>query len=158
MRVKGGSWDEKRPIFVYTTANHIKYLLPNGDRGILRGLDLPIYVTKVVGNNLHCLDREVKTRTVEIDLTEALFKLALERKDYGEVMRMVKHSRLCGQAIISYLQEKGYPEVALHFVQDNKTRFKLALACGNIQVAMNVAYELGNASHGLLISLILYRR
>ena len=79
-------------------------------------------------------------------------------------MKMVKHSRLCGEAIISYLQEKGYPEVkslcftlylyiplylifppppspphslaqvALHFVHDSKTRFKLALACGNIQV------------------------
>ena len=83
-------------------------------------------------------------RTIEIDTTEALFKLALERKDYPEVMKMVKHSRLCGQAIISYLQEKGFPEVALHFVHDNKTRFKLALACGNIQVAMNVAYDLGD--------------
>ena len=59
-------------------------------------------------------------------------------------MRMVKNSRLCGQAIISYLQDKGYPEVALNFVHDNKTRFKLALACGNIQVAMHVAYDLGD--------------
>ena len=46
----------------------------------------------------------------------------------------VRHSRLCGQAIISYLTDKGYPEVALNFVHDNRTRFKLALACGNIQV------------------------
>ena len=28
-------------------------------------------------------------RTLDIDTTEALFKLALERKDYAEVMRMV---------------------------------------------------------------------
>lgn len=28
-----------------------------------------------------------------------------------QVMRMVKTSRLCGQAIISYLQDKGFPEV-----------------------------------------------
>jgi coatomer protein complex subunit alpha (xenin) len=144
VRVKGGCWDGSRPIFVYTTLNHVKYVLPSGDRGIIRGLDSPIYVTKVHGNSLYCLDREGKTRTVEIDATEALFKLALEKKDYSEVLRMVKHSRLCGQAIITYLQEKGYPEVALHFVQDNKTRFKLALACGNIQIAMNVAYELGD--------------
>lgn len=37
-------------------------------------------------------------------------------------MHMVRHSRLCGQSIISYLQEKGFPEVALHFVNDNKAR------------------------------------
>jgi len=144
VRVKGGGWDSGKPVFIYTTLNHIKYVLPSGDRGIIRGLESPIYVTKVHGTSLFCLDREGKTRTIEIDSTEAQFKLSLEKKDYPEVMRMVKHSRLCGQAIISYLQEKGYPEVALHFVQDNKTRFKLALACGNIQVAMNVAYELGD--------------
>ena len=144
VRLKGGCWDSNRSVFVYTTLNHVKYLLPNGDRGIIRGLEAPVYVTKVQGTSLFCLDREGKMRTMEIDSTEALFKLALERRDYAEVMRMVKHSRLCGQAIISYLQEKGYPEVALHFVHDNKTRFKLAIACGNIQVAMNVAYDLGD--------------
>eukprot|EP01035_Chromulina_nebulosa_P018774 gene18774-24541_t len=57
---------------------------------------------------------------------------------------MVRHSRLCGQAILNYLQEKGYPEVALHFVNDNKTKFKLALACGNIQIALSVANEIGD--------------
>ncbi|CAN0433575.1 unnamed protein product, partial [Hapterophycus canaliculatus] len=73
---------------------------------------------------------------------KALFKLALEDKKYGEVMHMVRHSRLCGQSIISYLQEKGFPEVALHFVSDNKTKFRLALACGNIEVAMHTADKL----------------
>jgi Coatomer WD associated region len=53
----------------------------------------------------------------------------------------VKHSRLCGQAIISYLTDKGYPEVALNFVHDNKTRFKLALACGNIQVSLPLIFD-----------------
>lgn len=144
VNLKGGCWDESHPIFVYTTLNHVKYVLANGDHGIVRGLDSPVYVTKVNGSNMHCIDRECRTRVLEVDTTEAQFKLALERKDYPEVMRMVKHSRLCGQAIINYLQEKGYPEVALHFVQDPKIRFKLALACGNIQVAMNVAYDLGD--------------
>ena len=32
-------------------------------------------------------------RTLDIDTTEALFKLALERKDYSEVMRMVRTYR-----------------------------------------------------------------
>mmetsp|Transcript_917 Transcript_917/g.2689 ORF Transcript_917/g.2689 Transcript_917/m.2689 type:complete len:601 (+) Transcript_917:199-2001(+) len=59
-------------------------------------------------------------------------------------MNMIKQSKLCGKAIIVYLQEKGFPEVALHFVHDLKTRFKLALACGNIEVAMNTAYEMGD--------------
>ena len=34
------------------------------------------------------------------------------------------------------LQEKGYPEVALHFVRDERVRFNLAIECGNIEVAL----------------------
>jgi coatomer subunit alpha len=144
VNLKGGCWDDSLPIFVYTTLNHVKYVLPSGDRGIIRGLDAPVYVTKVTGTSLHCIDREVRTRVLEIDTTEAQFKLALEKKDYPAVIKMVKHSHLCGQAVISYLQEKGYPEVALNFVRDPKTRFKLAIACGNIEIAMSIAYDLGD--------------
>ena len=57
-------------------------------------------------------------------------------------MHMVRHSRLCGKSIVAYLQSKGFPEVALHFVRDPKTRFKLALACGNIEAAMESAFSL----------------
>ena len=51
-----------------------------------------------------------------------------------QVLHMVRSAKLVGQSIISYLQKKGYPEVALHFVKDEKTRFGLALECGNIEV------------------------
>lgn len=49
---------------------------------------------------------------------------------------MVKTAKLVGQSIIAYLQKKGYPEVALHFVKDEKTRFGLALECGNLEVRL----------------------
>lgn len=146
VRLKGGCWDDKSNIFIYTTSNHVKYALVNGDKGIIRALDCPVYPIRTQGQTMYCLDRECKIRTLEIDLIEPLFKTALETKDYASVMRMVKHSRLCGQAIISYLQEKGYPEVALHFVHDSRTRFKLALACGSIQVALSVAHDLDDAA------------
>ncbi len=48
---------------------------------------------------------------------------------------MVRTAKLVGQSVIAYLQKKGYPEVALHFVQDQRTRFSLALECGNIDVS-----------------------
>ena len=91
------------------------------DSGIIRTLDVPVYVTKVDKDNLFCLDRECKTRKMKVESTEAVFKMALENKQYADVMRMVHHSRLCGQAIIAYLQQKGFPEVkATH--QDAKLR------------------------------------
>jgi hypothetical protein len=42
------------------------------------------------------------------------------------------------------LQQKGFPEVALHFVKDERTRFNLAVQCGNIEVALQSAHELDN--------------
>eukprot|EP01137_Pigoraptor_chileana_P028983 Opistho-2@13564 len=141
IRVKSGAWDESG-VFVYTTLNHIKYALPNGDNGIIRTLDIPIYITKVKDSSVYCLDRDCKTRVLGIDPTEFRFKLALIRRKYDEVLYMVRNSKLIGQSIIAYLQKKGYPEVALHFVKDDRTRFGLALECGNIEVALEAAKAL----------------
>ncbi|KAK8940511.1 Coatomer subunit alpha-3 [Platanthera zijinensis] len=146
IRVKSGAWDESG-VFIYTTLNHIKYCLPNGDNGIIKTLDVPIYLTKVSGNNLHCLDRDGKSRVITIDATEYIFKLALLTKRYDHVMSMIRNSQLCGQAVIAYLQQKGFPEVALHFVKDERTRFNLALESGNIQIAVASAKEIDEKDH-----------
>uniref|UniRef100_A0A8D2PDY9 COPI coat complex subunit alpha n=1 Tax=Zosterops lateralis melanops TaxID=1220523 RepID=A0A8D2PDY9_ZOSLA len=138
---KGGAWDESG-VFIYTTSNHIKYAVTSGDHGIIRTLDLPIYVTRVKGNNVYCLDRECRPRVLTIDPTEFRFKLALINRKYDEVLHMVRNAKLVGQSIIAYLQRKGYPEVALHFVKDEKTRFSLALECGNIEIALEAAKAL----------------
>uniref|UniRef100_A0A0D3DIA9 Coatomer alpha subunit C-terminal domain-containing protein n=2 Tax=Brassica oleracea var. oleracea TaxID=109376 RepID=A0A0D3DIA9_BRAOL len=141
IRVKSGAWDDNG-VFIYTTLNHIKYCLPNGDSGIIRTLDVPIYITKVSGNTIFCLDRDGKNRAITINATEYIFKLALLRKRYDHVMSMIKNSQLCGQAMIAYLQQKGFPEVALHFVEDERVRFNLALESGNISVAVASATEI----------------
>lgn len=146
IRVKSGAWDENG-VFIYTTLNHIKYCLPNGDSGIIRTLDVPIYITRVIGNNIFCIDRDGKNKLITVDASEYIFKLALFRKRYDHVMSMIKNSQLCGQAVISYLQQKGFPEVALHFVKDEKTRFNLALESGNIQIAVASAKELDDKDH-----------
>lgn len=152
VRIKSGAWDVSptggtaSELFVYTTLHHVKYCLPTGDTGTIRTLDHPLYAMRVVKDQLFCLDREARPRTISIDTTEARFKLALAQKKYGKVMHMVRHSRLCGRAIVAYLQSKGFPEVALHFVREPRTRFRLALACGNIEAAMESAFALEQAA------------
>ncbi|KAJ9561038.1 hypothetical protein OSB04_006198 [Centaurea solstitialis] len=79
IRVKGGAWDDNG-VFIYTTLNHIKYCLPNGDSGIIRTLDVPIYITKVLGNKIFCLDRDGKNKVIVIDATEYIFKLSLLKR------------------------------------------------------------------------------
>eukprot|EP00775_Hariotina_reticulata_P004965 gene4965-5206_t len=210
IRVKSAAWDDSG-VLLYTTLNHIKYCLPNGDSGIIRTLDVPLYITRVSGDTIQALDRDGKVRTVQVDVTEYTFKLSLLQRKYeqvrlegqaaadgglvgvallqckyeqvrlegqaaadgglvgvallqrkyeqgrlegqaaagggcgpGSVISMIKSSALCGSAIIAYLQAKGYPEVALHFVADEATRFNLALQCGNIEVALQAAQALDN--------------
>ena len=116
IRVKSGAWDDAG-VFIYTTLNHIKYALPNGDSGIIRTLETPVYLTKVFGNTVYCLDRDGKNRQIQIDSSEYMFKLALGQRKYDVVLQMIKSGSLCGQSIIAYLQQKGFPEVALHFVK-----------------------------------------
>ncbi|XP_017615248.1 coatomer subunit alpha-1-like [Gossypium arboreum] len=146
IRVKSGAWDDNG-VFIYSTLNHIKYCLPNGDCGIIRTLEVPIYITKVSGNTIFCLDRDGKNKAIVIDATEYIFKLSLLQKRYDQVMSMIRNSQLCGEAMIAYLQQKGFPEVALHFVKDEKTRFNLALESGNIQIAVASAKEIDDKDH-----------
>jgi coatomer protein complex subunit alpha (xenin) len=73
-RVKSGAWDACG-VFVYATATHVKYLLPNGDSGIVRSLDNPIYITSVTSTGIHYLDREHKMGTLAADTTEYQFKV-----------------------------------------------------------------------------------
>lgn len=61
------------------------------DYGIIRTLDLPIYVTRVKGNNVYCLDRECRPRVLTIDPTEFKFKLALINRKYDEVRKERAH-------------------------------------------------------------------
>jgi len=143
-KIKSGVFNEDG-IFIYTTTSHIKYLLPNGDGGIVRTLEQPIYMTGTVGSKLFCLDREVKNRGVTVDATEYMFKNALNHRRYQEVITIVRGATILGQSIVSYLQNKGFPEVALYLVKEDQTRFDLALECGDIEKALSAALKLERA-------------
>lgn len=141
IRIKSAAWDDAG-LLLYSTLNHVKYTLLNGDNGIVRTLDQTVYLVRVKGRNVYCLDRSAKPRILQIDPTEYRFKLALVKRNYEEMLHIIQTSSLVGQSIISYLQKKGYPEIALQFVQDPTTRFDLAIECGNIEVAVEMAKEL----------------
>lgn len=141
IRIKSATWDDAG-VLLYSTLNHVKYTLLNGDNGIVRTLDQTVYLVKVKGRNVYCLDRSAKPRVLQIDPTEYRFKLALVKRNYDEMLHIIRNSSLVGQSIISYLQKKGYPEIALQFVQDPTTRFDLAVECGNLDVAIEMAKEL----------------
>jgi coatomer protein complex subunit alpha (xenin) len=141
IRIKSATWDDAG-VLLYSTLNHIKYTLMNGDNGIVKTLENTVYLVRVKGRNVYCLDRSAKPKIIQVDPTEYRFKLALVKRDYNEMLNIIRTSSLVGQSIISYLQKKGYPEIALQFVQDPQTRFELAIECGNLEVAVEMAKQL----------------
>jgi len=90
-------------------------------------LDNPVYLTRVKGKTVYCLDRSARPRTITFDPTEYRFKLALLKNNYEEMLYIIKTSTLLGQSIIAYLQQKGFPEVTSttidhHFLILNSVR------------------------------------
>ncbi|QEU59007.1 Cop1 [Kluyveromyces lactis] len=143
IRIKSASWDETG-VLIYSTLNHIKYCLLNGDSGIIKTLEKTLYINKVHGKFVYALNREGEVEILTIDPTEYRFKKTLVNKNFPEVLRIIKNSNLVGQNIISYLQKSGYPEIALQFVEDPQTRFDLATQYGNLTVALEEAEKLNN--------------
>jgi len=141
IRVKSGAWDENG-VFVYSTLSHVKYCLPNGDSGIIHSLQNPIYLVRVHKQQMWYIDRENIVNKQKLNCTEYLFKLSLHQRKFNDVKMWIQNGRLCGNVVIGYLKQKGFPEVALHFVEDQQTRFNLALEYGHIEVAMTAAQEL----------------
>lgn len=89
------------------------------------------------------MDRETQgVHTSSLNCTEYLFKLALHAKQFDQVALLIRQGRLCGNAVVSYLRKKGFPEVALQFVADVKTRFNLAIEDGNLEEATTSAIAL----------------
>ncbi|KAJ2744232.1 hypothetical protein GGI20_003131 [Coemansia sp. BCRC 34301] len=146
IRIKSAVWDGSG-VLLYSTLNHVKFALPQGDSGIIRTIDNPVYLVRVQGGDLHCLDREGSMQVLKIDPTEYRFKLALVHRNYEEVVTIIRNSNLVGQSIIAYLQKNGYPEIALHFVRDDTARFELALECGNMDIALETAKAIDKAAY-----------
>ena len=147
IRVKSVAWDDSG-VLIYTTLSHLKYMLAqNGDHGTVRAIDTPLYIACVRGNKVYAVDRDGSPRVLVVNPTEYTFKLALAQHRYADVLRMVREANLIGSALVAYLQQRGFPEIALHFVRDESLRFDLALECGNIDIALDAARTLNEAPY-----------
>ena len=84
IRIKSAAWDDTG-VLLYSTLNHIKYTLLNGDNGIIKTLENTLYITRVAQKQIYCLDRAGQVQVVTIDPTEYRFKKSLVNKNFNEV-------------------------------------------------------------------------
>lgn len=144
VNIKSCAWDT-RGVLYYTNSNHLKYVLPNGDIGVICTIEEPLYLLRVRENTVTVIDRSATVRITKIDHTEIVFKLALLEGDQPKVLEMIETSNLIGQSIIAYLRKNGYAEIALGFVSEPATRFKLALECCDLDAALECAEKLAHS-------------
>ena len=95
-------------------------------------------------NQVFSINRQGEMVITEVNNTDYLFKMALQKKNLIEVKEILGQGTLCGNSIVSYLKDQGHSEIALFFEQDLKQRFSLAIACGNLQVAFDSAKDLND--------------
>lgn len=70
------------------------------DYGIIRILDLFIYIIRIKGNSVFCLDREVRFRVFFIDFIEFKFKFVFVNRKYEEVGMIVSFFVLINLCVI----------------------------------------------------------
>jgi coatomer protein complex subunit alpha (xenin) len=139
--VNSAAWNNDN-VLIYTTTNHLKFALLNGDSGILRCLESPVYVVGASDSEVVTMDRDAKVLNITFEKEEYLFKLALQQKDPKKIKSIMENHKKLGNSIIAYLYKKNYSAIALNMVQDKRARFSLALDSGNLQVAFETGYQL----------------
>lgn len=142
-KIKSIFWNENN-VIIFSTPNHLKYALVNGDTGIIKSLHKVIYIVGAKGDTIYYLDKTSTLQKFRVDFTECLFKKALRNRNFPEILKLINESNLVGNNILYYSSQAGYPEIALRFTRDHIIRFKLALKTCNIDIALNEAQYLND--------------
>ncbi|CAK95037.1 unnamed protein product (macronuclear) [Paramecium tetraurelia] len=130
---------------IYSTKSQVKYLLLNGDTGVLKSTENILYLVKGEEQQqsklkLTALDNAAKYLQEILDISEPLFKIAIMNKDLNSIHKFVEHNQ--NEAILSYLYQKRLASVALKLVKDKQAKFSLSLDSGNLEFAYKAAVEI----------------
>jgi coatomer protein complex subunit alpha (xenin) len=134
----------KESVLIYTTDNHIKYVIKNGDQGIIQSIEKPYYIVGNKDDNLYALNADGEVEALEINRAHYLFKLAILQNDLAKVRDYISQKKDIGQGMIAYLHKKNIPAIAVSLAKDTRSRFLLAIESGNLEVAYEAAISLND--------------
>ncbi|BFU21969.1 coatomer alpha subunit, putative [Entamoeba histolytica HM-1:IMSS-B] len=126
----------------YTTTSHLKYILPNGEGGVIKQLESVMYLADARPPKMYLVNREGQLKLLTINPNEYLFKLNVFSKDYSTLVSMVEQRDVIGQYVVGYLRNKGLPEIALQCVRDPQIRADLSLKCLDLESAFDACKQL----------------
>ena len=137
---------------IYNTHEHLKFLLLNGERGIIKSLDKVVFLLRKEKQNIFTLDFEEQLEELETDLTDLELKNSLLMNDLTKVKQLIKQKKFLGNSLTSFLLKKGYNSLALQLSSDPEVAFYLALSAGNLEKAFNISRDLNSAEKYRLLS------
>lgn len=140
-KIVSAMW-EKEGLILYSTDNHVKYTLINGDQGIIKSVDKSYMLIDNRGDILMTLNPDSEVEHLTIDRKEYMFKVSIFKNDLVSVKKYVSNNEDVGQGMIAYLHKKNIPAIALSLAKEVKSRFQLAIESGNLEVAYEAAIQL----------------
>jgi len=129
-------------IFMYSTHYHVKYIINKDSCGIIATLNERGYLVAILNSTLYYVNQKGTLATSKVDLTEYNYKLGITRGRIGEVINQLSKGEIIGSLSIRYLEQQGLPEIALNYEKDEKHKFSLAKASGNLEAALEAALQL----------------
>ncbi|ANQ08989.1 Coatomer alpha subunit [Plasmodium coatneyi] len=164
IRVKSGVWDEEnKNVFIYNTLSHLKYIMINGEKGLIKCLEEPVYLFKIYNNRLFYLTRKQDVVSEPLNDTEYLFKLSLANNDEQSAYHYLdiqhkgntfsndhhnegKKKLYFSYNLIGYIKKKGFANLAVQMVNNNHTLFNLSIQLGHLNNALKAAKKI-NKTH-----------
>lgn len=139
--IKSLIWTNEN-IVLYSTINHLKYGLLNGEFGIMKCTDQIYRIFQLEGANLAVIDAKGNVSVLPINTDDFLLKHALYERNYEKTKFYMNSMKQLGQATTAYLYKKNYSGLALNMVDDPRAKFSLAIDSGNLEVAYKICLEL----------------
>ncbi|EWC77901.1 hypothetical protein C923_01396 [Plasmodium falciparum UGT5.1] len=176
IRIKSGIWDERKNnnsnVFIYNTLSHLKYILINGEKGLIKYMDETVYLFKIYNNHLYYINRQENVKNILLNDTEYLFKMCLINNDEhmayqylnmntsnkkkkntmlnnnnnnnnNNVVPLNEKKKLYfSYNLIGYIKKKGFANLAVQMVNNNNTLFNLSVQLGHLNNALKAARKI----------------
>lgn len=130
---------DNNDVLIYSTHQHLKYLLPDGSVGIITGTEHPLYPICIANSTLHYMRRGGAFSTRKVCMDEYSYRLSVLRGNLEGAQRVLELGDMWGSSTIRYLDAKGFPELALKYERSQRGRFALAISAGQLDTALNAA-------------------
>lgn len=140
-KIKSVIWDENG-VLVYTTPVQIKYALTNGLVSTIMTVKQTLYLVTIRDQNIYSIERTGNVSVIPIDTREFKFKQAVISNNKLAILQSIRSLGTLGRCEIAFLVQKAHPGLALKFVNDHESRFRLALRAFDIDEASKSAAQL----------------